>query len=310
MVETDKIAVPATSAVVKGKTKGKMLLGCDTAMEPGVLKIANSIDKEDKKLRPVRVRVRVRVRVSKQKHAKVKIRVDESVTPFAQVNRMIRYHYQNKLKEQLQKLDEAGVVESVPDDEPISPLVTQPKKAVGERRVCVDMRKANEDMLREKRKFPTVENILQELNGALKFPKRDLNDGYHQLELDVGSRHLITFSTPWGLKHYPRLNFEIVIAQDVFNEEVKKTIAVVQRANIVTVDIIVYGKTPELHDQALRNTLQKLMLNGFTLSRAKCVFDQSQIDFLGYVLSAEGISPDPAMVKVLREAEDCPMQRK
>ena len=33
------------------------------------------------------------------------------------------------------------------------------------------------------------------------------------------------------------------------------------------------------------------------------MFDQSQIDFLAYVLSAEGISPDPAMVQVLREAE-------
>ena len=132
------------------------------------------------------------------------------------------------MKEQLQKLGEAGVVESVPDDEPttwISPLVTQPKKAFGERRICVDMGKPNEAMLREKRKFPTVENILQELNSAVKFCKLDLNDGYHQLELDVGSRRLITFSTPWGPKHYPRLNFGTVIAQDVFHEEVKKTIA-------------------------------------------------------------------------------------
>ena len=168
--------------------------------------------------------------------------------------------------EQIQKLGEAGVVESVPDDEPttcISPLVTEPKKAVGERRIYVDMRKPKEAMLREKRKFPTVENILQELSGTLKFSKLDLNDSYDQLELDVGSRRMITFSTPWGLKHYPRVSFGTVIAQVV-----KKTIAAVQRANNVTVDIIVYGKTPQLHDQALRHTLQKLMLNGLTLSRA------------------------------------------
>ena len=55
MVESNKIAVPATSAVVKGKTKGKILLVCDTAMNLGVLKIVNSICKEDKKLRPVLV---------------------------------------------------------------------------------------------------------------------------------------------------------------------------------------------------------------------------------------------------------------
>ena len=33
------------------------------------------------------------------------------------------------------------------------------------------------------------------------------------------------------------------------------------------------------------------------------MFDQSQIKFFGYVLSAEGISPDPVKVQALREAE-------
>ena len=44
-------------------------------------------------------------------------------------------------------------------------------------------------------------------------------------------------------------------------------------------------------------------MNGLTLNRAKCLFDQSQIRFFGYVLSADGISPDPAKVQALREAE-------
>ena len=60
----------------------------------------------------------------------------------------------------------------------------------------MDMRKPNKAMLREKREFPTVEDILQELNGAVNFSKLDLNHGYHQLELDVVSRHLATVSTP------------------------------------------------------------------------------------------------------------------
>ena len=288
-----------------------MLLECDTAMEPGVLKIVNSIDKGGKKLRPVVAHIASEYHclfhgIGKHKNAKVKIRVDESVTPVAQVNPRIPYHYQDKLKEQLQKLEEAGVVESVPDDEPttwISPLVIQPKKAVGEIRICVDMRKPNEATLREKREFPTVEDILQELNGAVRFSKLDLNHGYHQLELDVGSRHLTTFPTPWGLKRYTRLNFGTVIAQKVLHEEVKKTIAGVQGAKNITDDIIVYGKTPELHDQALRDTLQKLKLNGLTLNCGKGLFEQSQIEFFGYVLSAEGISPDPSKVQALREAE-------
>ncbi|PFX29405.1 Uncharacterized protein K02A2.6 [Stylophora pistillata] len=252
-----------------------MLVRCDTAMELGVLKIINNIEKEDKKLRPVVTDIVSEYDclfhgIGKQKHAKVKIPFDESVTPVAQVNRSIPCHYQDKSKEQLRKLKEAGVVESVPDDEPttwISPLVIQPKKA------------------------------------AVRFSKLALNHGYHQFELDVGSRHLTTFSTPWGLKRYTRLNFGTVISQELFHEEVKKTIAGVQGAKNITDDIIVYGKTPELHDQALRDTLQKLKLNGLTLNRAKCLFDQSHIEVFGYVLSAERISPDPAKRWAEREQE-------
>ena len=36
-----------------------------------------------------------------------------------------------------------------------------------------------------KREFPTVEDILQELNGAVKFSKPDMNHDYHQFELDA-----------------------------------------------------------------------------------------------------------------------------
>ena len=75
-------------------------------------------------------------------------------------------------------------MEPVPDDEPttwISPLVIQSKKTAGEIRLCVDMRKPNEAMMREKREFRTVEDILQEFNGAVRFSKLDLNHGYHQL---------------------------------------------------------------------------------------------------------------------------------
>ena len=261
VVETSKIAVPATFVFVKGKTKGEMLLGCDTAMKLGVLKIVNSIDKEDKKLRPVVADIVSEYDclfhgIGKDKHAKVKIPVDESVTPVAQVNCRIPYHYQDKLKEQLQKLQQAGVVEPVPDDEPttwISPLVIQPKKAVGEIRICVDMRKGNKAMLCEKREFPTVEDIPQELNGAVKFSKLDLNHGYHQLELDIGSRHLTTFSTPWGLKRYTRFNFGTVIAQDVFHEEVNKTIACVQGAKSITDDNCVWENPRVIRPSAKRH---------------------------------------------------------
>ena len=98
--------------------------------------------------------------IGKHKHAKVKTGVDESITPVAQVNRKILYHYQDKVKEELRKLEDGGVIEAVRKGEPtrwLSPLVTQQKKREGEIRICVDMRKPNGAMKRENREFPTTE---------------------------------------------------------------------------------------------------------------------------------------------------------
>ena len=139
----------------------------------------------------------------------------------------------------------------------ISLLVIQPKKTDGEICICVDMRKPNEATKHKKREFPTVEDVLQELNGVVRFSKLDLNHGYHQLKLNPGARHLTTFSTPWGLKCYTQLSFGTVIAQEVFHEEIKKTIATDEGAENIVDDMIVCGKTPEVHDEASRNTLQR-----------------------------------------------------
>ena len=73
----------------------------------------------------------------------------------------------------------------------------------------------------------------------------------------VGSRHLTTFSTPWGLKRYTRLNFGTVNVQEVFHEEVRKIVASVQGAKNIADEIIVYWK-PQSYTTKHSETLQKL----------------------------------------------------
>ena len=161
--------------VLKERTDGEMLLGCDTAMQLGVSKTTKAEDHKRKtEMRPTVASLVSEYDcffhgIGKHKHVKLKIRVDESITPVAQVNRKIPYHYQDKVKEELRKLEDGGVIEAVREAEParwLSPLVTQQKKREGEIRICVDMRKPKGAMKREKREFPTIEDVFQELNGA------------------------------------------------------------------------------------------------------------------------------------------------
>ena len=72
--------------------------------------------------------------------------------------------------------------------------------------------------------MPTLDDIINELNGATVFSHLDMNHGYHQLELEENSRDITTFATHVGLYRYKRLNSGTRSAGEVFQETVSKEI--------------------------------------------------------------------------------------
>lgn len=67
-------------------------------------------------------------------------------------------------------------------------------KSDGDVRVCVDMRRVNEVILRE-HPIPTVDELLHDLNGSTVFSKIDLEWDFHQILLSEESRPITTFVT-------------------------------------------------------------------------------------------------------------------
>ena len=67
-------------------------------------------------------------------------------------------------------------------------------------------------------------------------------------------------------------------------------------------DIIVHKKTAEQHDTRLEKALGKIQEKGLTLNKEKCKFHMSEIEFMGYLLSARGIGPTQAKVEAVTEA--------
>lgn len=61
-------------------------------------------------------------------------------------------------------------------------------------------------------------------------------------------------------------------------------------------DVLVHGKTKEVHDQCVKQVLWKLKEAGMTLID-KCHFSHSQINFLGHIISAKGIIADQEKIK-------------
>ena len=65
-------------------------------------------------------------------------------------------------------------------------------------------------------------------------------------------------------------------------------------------DILVFSKTPEEHEAQLRWVFGKLREHQLYAKRSKCTFGTDHIEYLGHVVSAKGIAPDPEKVKVIK----------
>ena len=240
--------------------------------------------------------------IGKQKDHEVKLHIDTSVTPVAQSARRIPFHLRKKVSVKLKKLEAQGIIEKVEGPTPwISSLVVIPKKN-GEVRLCIDMRMPNQAIQRERHTTPTIDDLVDALNGATVFSKLDLRSGYHQLVLAQESRYITTFVTHERLRRYTRLNFGINSASEIFQNAVCEQIKDIPGALNISDDIIIYGKNQEAHNQALDAVLRKFTNAGLTIKPEKCELNKKSITFFGFVFSSRGISPDREKVKAIHDA--------
>ena len=242
--------------------------------------------------------------IGKLKDKQVTLHINKSVVPQAQRYRKTPFPLRKKIEEKLKELEDNDIIEPATGPTPwVSPLVATPKpRDPSDIRLCVDKRRANKAILRERHDTPTIDELIAELSGAKIFSKVDLKSGYHQLELDEESRYITTFATQFGLKRYKRLSFGISSAAEVFQNTIRQVIEGIPGVLNVSDDILIYGHTQSEHDANLTSLLERLTEEGLTLNKAKCEFNKTKTEFFGLVFSGDGASADPEKVDAIRNA--------
>lgn len=187
-ISAGKNQVDAKFYIVK---KGQRnLLGDKTAKQLEVLKVGFDI---------ASVAAPESTHFPKIKGIVVEIPIDESVQPAQQGYRRAPIALEGKIHDKLKSLLDKDIIEKVHGPSAwVSPMVPI-LKGSGEVRICVDMRRANQAVLRESHPLPLIEEILGSLGGATRFSKLDIKEAYHQLELSEKSRGITTFITKYGL---------------------------------------------------------------------------------------------------------------
>ena len=121
-------------------------------------------------------------------------------------------------------------------------------------------------------------------------------------------RQKTAFACELGLFEWRRMPFGMCNASAAFQRAIARALRkIVNREGSMvmayTDDIVIATETIEDHMVRLLEVFECLREAGFKMRVAKCDFMKSEIKYLGRVVSAEGIKPDPKAVAKLRDWE-------
>ena len=143
---------------------------------------------------------------------------------------------------------------------------------------------------------------MYKFHDCAKFSKLDLRSGYHQLSLHPDSRHIASFSTPWGNLRPKRLVFGAKASQDLFDETMYRIFGDIPYCMNQRDDILIGGRNIAEHNKTLRTVLQRAEDYGITFNREKCEFGVDKIDFYGYRFTKEGLKPTSEKVRAVKDS--------
>ncbi len=175
------------------------------------------------------------------------------------------------------------------------------KKKDGTPRLVVDYRALNKISVPRAYPLPRIDELLDRLHGARYFTTIDLEQGFHQLNIKPEDVHKSAFRTAFGHYEWLVVPFGMRNAPASFQNAMHSLFREWHDKFLVLFidDLLIYSNTLEEHREHVRAVLLRLRENQFYAKGVKCSFCQSQVTFLGHVVSADGITVEPSKVEAI-----------
>lgn len=177
------------------------------------------------------------------------------------------------------------------------------KKKDGSMRLCVDYRGLNKITIKNRHPLPLITESLDRLAQAKIYTKLDVREAYHRVRIKEGDEWKTAFRTRYGHFEYTVMPFGLTNAPAQFQAYIHYVLAgLVDVTCIVYLDdILIFSDTEEDHVKHVREVLTRLKQAKLYLKNSKCEWHTRRTEFLGYIVSPEGISIDPKRAKTAQE---------
>lgn len=143
---------------------------------------------------------------------------------------------------------------------------------------------------------------MDSLANAKWFSTLDLASGYWQVEVAPKDKAKTAFITRQGLFEFNVLAFGLTNGPSTFQRLMDLVLADLQWTTCLVYldDIIVFGCTFGEHLSRLGEVLSKLKAANLKVKPSKCNLFSTEVQYLGHVISAEGVKADPGKVEAVR----------
>ena len=232
-----------------------------------------------------------------------KINTGEAL-PIAQPLRRLAWAERDIVRKEVDKMKEQNII--VESESPWSSPPVLVRKKDGSVRFCVDYRKLNDVTIADQYPLPRIDDVLDALSKGKYFAVIDLKSGYWQIPLEARDACKTAFRTLDGFYEFNVMPFGLKNAPATFQRLMDVVFSGLKWRGLLVYmdDIVVYSESIQEHLRLLEEVFKRLLEAGLKINPKKSTLVATEVRYLGHVVSALGIRPDPSKVKAVQNLKE------